>query len=71
MADLGEWRVQVGKTKRTREIDRIHDHQRLGAGSFATMSRTRDFAYRPEPGEMQDTLSQEQSSLIEIRLAAY
>jgi hypothetical protein len=71
MLNTTERRVHVSETERTGKIDRIHDHERLRAGPFTQMSRAGDFAYRPEPGEMRDTLPQEQSSLVEIRLSAY
>ena len=70
MTNAGKWRVQVGKTKRTGEIDRIQDHKRLRAGAFTRVPCTSDLAYRPDPGEMQGALSQEQTRIIEIWFTA-
>jgi len=62
--------VQVDETEGTGEIDCVHDHECLRAGPFTSKPRTRDSAYRPEPGQMQDILSQEQTIFIEAGVTA-
>jgi hypothetical protein len=70
MLDLGEGCVHVGEAERMGEIDRVHDHKGLRAGAFTWEAGTRDFAYRPETGEVQDVLSQEQTIFVEKSFAA-
>jgi hypothetical protein len=71
MVNDSEWRVRIGKAGTAREIDRVHDHEGLRTSAFRLKPHTRDFAYRPDTGEMQDILPQEQTTLVEVGSAAY
>src|SRR5580704_8860885 len=71
MVNHGKRTVHVGETERAGEIDRIHDHESLGASPFSSKSPTRDFAYWPKPGHMQNILPEKQTTFVGGGFTAY